>query len=112
MMPLEESVNNSLYYKTEDGDFKELSPISKINEGVSLFAEGVYDLFKNITENIVDLGQKLANFTASVDIKSISRKRFKKLLMAKLIQRNEAEKICRKELKQKGFYSVLDLLKY
>lgn len=108
-MPLGESFKNTLYYKNEDGEYKELNNASKISTGISIAVEGISEYFKEIANEISNSMHKLSfNF----EIKHISRKKIKKMLMGKRIQRNEAEKIINEVWKQKKYFTLFDLMKY
>lgn len=111
MMPLGESVKNTIYFKNNNGEYEEIKEC-KITTGISLVAEGLVEAFKDVADKFVELGKSLTEFSADIDIKTISKKRFKKLLMGKGIQRNIAEEICNIEFKNKGYYTMIDLLKY
>ncbi|MBO5475548.1 MAG: hypothetical protein J5982_03460 [Bacilli bacterium] len=63
------------------------------------FARPIVDVFSNAWEQIKALD--------SID-KTMSRKRFVKLLMSQGIQRNEANKIAWKVHAEKGKYTLLD----
>lgn len=105
MMPLENSVKNTLYYKTEDGEYKELNSFSKISEGFSIAAEGISEVAEQFVNKLSNAVKELS---FSFKLKHISRKRFKKLLMGHGWQRNEAEIIANITFKKNKCYTMFD----
>lgn len=103
MMPLGESFKNTLYYKNEDGEYKEIKKIPKFSQGGILKCPDKQTFL--LSNQTIELGFDFR-------IKTISRKKFKKMLMGKQIQRNEAEKILNEVWKQKKYFTLIDLMKY
>lgn len=109
MLPLEESCKNTLYYKTEEGNYKELNAFSKMSEGFRLVSTGISEVAKQFINELTNAKKELS---FSFKIKHISRKRFKKLLMSYGWQRNEAETIAKKVFLRNKYYSLFDLCFY
>lgn len=78
-MPTEEFEEGKLYFKDENGELKEL--------GITKDVELNFEEDEELKQLIKDLEN---NETYEFKIKKYSKKRFKKLLMSKGIQRNEA----------------------
>lgn len=83
MVGLENSVKGTAFYIDKNGEYQEIGTV----ESIPLEAEE-NDKFNNMEDIYNETG-----FTAEVEIKvkKYTKKRFKKLLMAKGIQRNDAE---------------------
>ena len=83
MVGLENSVKGTAFYIDKNGEYQEIGTV----ESNSLEAEE-NDKFNNMEDIYNETG-----FTAELEIKlkKYSKKRFKKLLMAQGIQRNDAE---------------------
>lgn len=86
-MPLESSIKGIAFYINENGEYKELGETKPI-QIIQNFGEAAEKAGKAM-QDFVD------SFTAEISIpvqfKKYKRKRFKKLLMAKGIQRNQAD---------------------
>lgn len=86
-MPLESSVRGKLFYINEDGEYKELGEVKEI--------QAIQDFGVAAKESARAMKDFLDAFEAEVSIpvrfKKYKRKRFKKLLMARGIQRNQAD---------------------
>ena len=80
-MPTEDIEKSKFYFKTEDGEYKELG--TGRLESNSIEAEG------QETYNTCSVPE--GEFTFNIQTKNYRRKRFKKLLMSKGVERNWAE---------------------
>ena len=86
-MPLENSVKGTAFYINSDGEYKELGEAKLIqtiqNVGVAAKESG------KAIQDFLDAFETAVNIP--VQFKKYKKKRFKKLLMAKGIQRNQAD---------------------
>ena len=85
-MPTEDTGKSKFYFKTEDGEYKELG--TGTLEFSSIEAEENNKEWKKLNELYNTKG-----YTAEIEIqtKKYRRKRFKKLLMSRGVERNLAE---------------------
>lgn len=86
-MPLESSVKGKLFYINEDGKYKELGEAKEIQKiqdfGVAAKESG------RAMKDFLDAFETTVSIP--VQFKKYKKKRFKKLLMARGIQRNQAD---------------------
>ena len=102
MMPLEESVKGKLFVKNiETGGYDELGEINAFE-----------NLNKATEETIKSIKNFKGTLSFEIEIKHITRKRLKKLLMSKRYQRNEAEQICNRIWFKQQCYKEIDLIKF
>ena len=102
MMPLGESIKGETYIKNEEtGEYKRL-------ESFKSFEKSAIE----VVHSFEKFANAIANVTVHFEIKHITRKRFKKLLMAKGYQRNRPEQISNQIWLAKQYFSEIDLLKY
>lgn len=86
-MPLESSVKGKMFYINADGEYKELGETKEVQamQEFGVTAEKAGEAMKDF----IDLFE--GEISISVQFKKYKRKRFKKLLMARGIQRNQAD---------------------
>lgn len=84
--------------------FKEFG--EKVSEAMIPVVKAISNIANAITKTFVNVWEQIK---PNLD-KSISRKRFIKLLMSQGVQRNEANKIAWKIHKKKGKYTIYDYL--
>lgn len=103
MMPKCTLGPTTIFIKDEEsGEMLELGNVEKLElEEIQIEHESI-----NFGVNYVRYPQEVS---VSYKLKTISRKKFIKLLMAKKIQRNAANELAKYFLKKRGYYSYIDL---
>lgn len=90
-MPLESSVKGIAFYINLDGEYKELGEAKSI-QTIQNFGVAAEEASKKLQEIAKLFGNSFeAEVSIPVQFKKYKRKRFKKLLMARGIQRNKAD---------------------
>lgn len=100
-MPLENSIKKAVFYINEDGEYKELGEAKEI-QIIQDFGEAAKKAGKAMKDFIDTFEREIS---IPVEFKRYKRKRFKKLLMARGIQRNEADYYS-KTLPRTDFYLI------
>ena len=117
MMPLGESVKDEIFVKNEQtGEYNKLGEVKEIKE-----IEGTHDdyldslrySYEELIKSTKKIDKAFMNFGKSLSmnfkLKTLSKKRLKKLLMGNGIQRNKAEQLCKEIWIRKKCYSEFDL---
>lgn len=86
-MPLESSVKGKMFYINADGEYKELGEAKEI-QTIQEFGEATKKAGKAM-KDFIDTFE--GEISIPVEFKRYKRKRFKKLLMARGMQRNQAD---------------------
>lgn len=86
-MPLESSVKGKKFYINADGEYKELGVTNEI-QSIQNFGDAAKEAGKAM-KDFAEIFE--AEVSIPIKYRKYKRKRFKKLLMARGIQRNEAD---------------------